>query len=219
MNTTFGCLPSFHPQTSNLLLTVSVHRPVFQEDGYCVLFLGLSLPPSTLFSLSSSPLLCPSLYYSAEGSSHLRNAPVHTGIIEDSRCTSARTCTHVCVLKIEKGQRLDWQVLLIRNFKWLYVIFPTRQRVQATYTQLLSFNGGHWLHSWCQSPVATVKCWHSNRRSELPRLERWAFATNHTAFAAACGRPIGPYWDQMRGGSSDGGGRQHDSLLNISESF
>lgn len=55
--------------------------------------------------------------------------PVHTGIIEDLRCTSASTCTHVCVLKIANGQRLDWQVSWMQNFKWLYVISPTRPHV------------------------------------------------------------------------------------------
>lgn len=102
-------LPSILPPSDIKSLTHCVSAQACFSGGWLLraIFRSLSLPPSTLFSLSSSPLLCPSLYYSAEGSSHLRNAPVHTGIIEDSWCTSASTCTHVCVLKIEKGQRLD----------------------------------------------------------------------------------------------------------------
>lgn len=73
-----------------------------------VLFLGLSPPPSALFSLSSSPLLSvhhfiilPSPLLASE------NAPcAHTGvIIEDSRCISGERVR----ARVEKQKRLDRQ--------------------------------------------------------------------------------------------------------------
>lgn len=50
-SSTFSFLPSFHPEMSSLLLTLSVHKPIFQDDGYCVLFLGLAASFHSLLPL------------------------------------------------------------------------------------------------------------------------------------------------------------------------
>lgn len=157
----------------NYLTRVSVRKPVFQEDGYCVLFLGLSasfhsLLPLLFTSAPSITLLfwglfsppkrpCAHRYYWGL-SVHLRECVQACG----------PPCAHVCV-ENRKVTGTWLTGFVIRNFKLPYIIFPIRRHVRATYSQLLSFNGGYWLHSWCQSPVATVKSWHSNKRSESLR--------------------------------------------------
>lgn len=93
-------------ETSNLLLGANVksQKPVLRKRlGDSVLFLVSNspsplLPPPPLLPSSSSPLhLCPSLYYSEEGSSQRWNTPVHTGITEAAQFTSTPPCVLMCV--------------------------------------------------------------------------------------------------------------------------
>lgn len=104
MNTTSGYFPSLHPQTSNLLLTVSVHKPVFPEDGCCMLFLGPSLCLLALSSPSSHHLCSVHHFIILQRALLTSETPLCTQVLLRTWwCTSVSTCAHMRVSKIAKG--------------------------------------------------------------------------------------------------------------------